>query len=502
MPIGAAPTKMETLFSITKMQNAPTSFEKTASLPFDPAKQEAILGHMLLDQQFFLQVRPQVPPRWFVDPRVSEIYTKLDNFYKEYGRFPKHIEEVKTQFSVFDQGERSKYQTKVDLCILQAGRIGLDVIRKEMTGWLRAGKMKDLLTEAARYYNGENLDMAYSWAEQKSKEIRECSFEADPAVSFEHPEDFLKKAESDREHTLTTGLPGFDQALLEGAADGGMLRGDMTVLLAPSNIGKTTTLSTIAVQNVWKRKHVLFFTHEGRPEDIQMKMLCSSMGVSMPELLAMYKTEEGLSKIRLHSKLLQTYMTYIPYNTAGSMYVEDVVDLMRSKQMDLKAKIGKGYDLVVSDYPQKLTSRLGKSLGDYRHIQTYVYDQYVQFALEEKLHALTAAQTNRDGSKTNQKSERFLTQDDVSECFGIMMIATNVVTINRSEEDKQKGLVTFYVAKSRSSITGTAVMCRSAYRCSRSHHESLGYTTAVTSVPIRDDVERLLAMSPELGTKG
>ena len=469
--------------------------EAGRSLPFDEAKQEAIVGHALVDQKFFLQLRSRIPARWFVDPRVSEVYTRLDKFYQEYGRYPLSLEEVRTQFSVYDQGERAKFHATLALCVSQAERIGLDVIRKELTGWMRAGKMADLIHKATQFYNGEEVGKAHSWAAQKIEEIRQCSFDEDAAVSFEDPASFLAQTELDREHALTTGIPAFDQALLEGATDGGMLRGDMTVVLAPKNVGKTCTLITVAVQNVWRRKDVLFITHEGRPQDIKLKLLCSSIGVSVPELLGLYKTPEGLDKIRLHSALLGTYLTYIPFNAAGGMYVEDVVDLIKTRQMDLRARKGKGFDLVVDDYPMKLTSKLGKNLGEHRHIQTYVYDQFVQIALQEKTHALVAAQTNRDGSRANRASDRFLTDEDVAECFGIMMIATSVITLNRSDEDMAHNRITFYVSKSRASETGIAITCRSDFRCARTHHASLGHVAQRTNVPIREEVEILLAQA-------
>lgn len=465
------------------------------SLPFDESKQEAIVGHALTDQQFFLQLRSRIPARWFVDPRVSEVYGRLDKFYKEFGRYPLSIEEIRTQFGIYDQGERLKFHATLDLCVSQAQRIGLDVLRKELTGWMRAGKMADLIHKATQFYNGEEVAKAHSWAAQKIEEIRECSFEEDAAVSFEDPGTFLSKTEVDREHALTTGIPAFDVALLDGATEGGMLRGDITVILAPANIGKTTALITIAMQNVWRRKDVLFITHEGRPQDIKLKFLCSSIGVSVPELLEMYKTPEGLDKIRVHSALLGAYMTYIPFNAAGGMYVEDVIDTIKTRTMDLKARKGKGFDLIVDDYPQKLTSRLGKNLGEYRHVQTYVYDQFVQIALQEKTHTLVAAQTNRDGSRANRASDRFLTSEDIAECYGIIQIATNVVTLNRNDEDKAHNRITFYVSKSRASETGIAITCRSDYRCARTHHAGLGYVAQRSDIPIREEVELLLSQA-------
>ena len=88
---------------------------------------------------------------------------------------------------------------------------------------------------------------------------------------------------------------------------------------------------------------------------------------------------------------------------------------------------------------------------------------------------MLAIQSNREGSKTNRgiESNRLLMMEDVSEAWGPMASATNVITLNRSVNAKRKNRLTFYVAKSRSSETGAAIVCESNYLHGLTHSNQL-----------------------------
>ena len=56
------------------------------SMAFFPAQQEALLGHMIDDKNFFLQVSGYVQPAFFTDPWVQKIYSAKLAFIKSPGR--------------------------------------------------------------------------------------------------------------------------------------------------------------------------------------------------------------------------------------------------------------------------------------------------------------------------------------------------------------------------------------------------------------------------------
>jgi hypothetical protein len=174
---------------------------------------------------------------------------------------------------------------------------------------------------------------------------------------------------------------------------------------------------------------------------------------------------------------LEEKILYVPYNKAG-MCVEDVLPIIRRRQDEWASKHqGSGFDLLVSDYPAKLsTEKAAHGHMQRRTIDEVVYEYYVQLALELKLHSLLAIQTNREGSKVNRDKERLLTMEDVLESWGPMTAATNVITGNRSDLDGFKKRLTLYFAKSRSSDKGRAVVCKTNFAASQAFSNALGGT--------------------------
>jgi hypothetical protein len=184
--------------------------------------------------------------------------------------------------------------------------------------------------------------------------------------------------------------------------------------------------------------------------------------------------------------------------------VEEVEPLIRRKQEDLMAKTGKGYDLLVCDYPAKLTTRLAQNGHmSKRNVDEIVYGYFVQLALEYGFHSLLAIQTNREGSKVNkgQKDEhRLLVMEDVHESYGVMQEATNVITLNRDPVAKARQHMTFHIDKSRSSETGFAVVARTDFARARTHHADLGAIWYRGVATMADQVDDLLR-NPDLNGK-
>jgi hypothetical protein len=194
---------------------------------------------------------------------------------------------------------------------------------------------------------------------------------------------------------------------------------------------------------------------------------------------------------KLFNKLLerlQSHLTFLPLHKPAMEVEEVMVHIERMQELWQETHqdehgVPKGYDLFVCDYPGVLTTRQNKQ-GNmaWRHVQETVYNTFVQLALQHEWHSLVAIQTNRDGSRINSGTSkggehRFLTNEDVAECWGAIMSATTVLTVNRSPQAQTHGRVTFAITKSRSSTTGYAVTCYGNFAQGVSHANMLGSTS-------------------------
>jgi hypothetical protein len=315
--------------------------------------------------------------------------------------------------------------------------------------------------------------------------------------NFDNPVDFLLTYAADLEaNCCTLGHPDLDNILRQGSkmtdfapgevrieklTRGCLMPGDLTVLMGATNAGKTTAIITIAAYNILMGKHVLMFTHEQYASQIKLKILAALMRMQLGDLINKVPKSPELSAILIKaSEILSTRLKYIHYVKPGKMFIEDVCAVIdqeqekrfisRSTNPQAELRVERGFDLVIDDYPAKLKSRyLGNKAGIWEE-RAYCYNELLNQADAYKFHVLAPVQTNRTGVKVNRgetADKRMLQVDDVAEGFGIMTIAANVLTINRSDVDKANSLIKLHVAKSRSSMTGQTFIIKSEFEQSR-----------------------------------
>jgi hypothetical protein len=187
---------------------------------------------------------------------------------------------------------------------------------------------------------------------------------------------------------------------------------------------------------------------------------------------------------------------FIPYNKPR-LTVEEVESVIYQAQDRRKAKMGKGFDLLVCDYPAKLgTESNRKGNLSVRDKDDYVYDVFTQIALDLGVHCLDAIQTNRDGSKINKgyrgAEKRLLTMEDVKESWGPMTTATNVISLNRSPEDEANNRLIAHLCKSRSAEVGWSIICNTNYAAATTHSDDLGCAWYRGTSPMSETIDVLL----------
>jgi len=289
-----------------------------------------------------------------------------------------------------------------------------------------------------------------------------------------------KQAQADgKKNASTTGF--MVDSLGEGDYYGFTLDGDHLYLLGDFTVTHNTScLVTTAVANIAQGKSVLFITHEGTEDELQDKIMRCLTNMTTPEILRAYKDPEKMSIMAAYQDMLGKHLTFVPMNRPG-LTSEEVISVINKFQDNRRLATGRGYDLLIDDYPANLQTQSGsKGHMELRHIQAIVYNQFLQLGIQHKMAVLVAVQTNREGSKINrrhgnQKNEtRLLVMEDVSEAFGVMHPAAIVITLNRTDEDAANNFLTFLMCKSRSSATGWAVTCKTDYDRCTTHSNTLG----------------------------
>ncbi len=477
------------------------SSETEVALPFNGDKLRAVLGHSLLNDKFYAQVAPQAKPTWFPTSYHQTIFRVKSEFVARYKRSPT-IAEIQNDPSimVLPPEDRRRVGEEISAAVAATQTFGLDALSAEMTKWMKAVIIWQSTDQIKRAYTRRDIDEAGRFAEEMVEKIKKARVDTRPSVNWRDWRNMLTQRQADYDNALTFGCTLFDRLLLSAGKGGSLVRGDTTLLLAATGGGKTSVSFTIAAANMVRQHSVLIITHEQTEPELWQKMLCILMRLSAEELMNAWQNPEVAEKLDMWSEWLSRYVEFVHMPEVG-VTVEEVVATVRRKNEERRVATGKGFSLVIDDYPGCLTTNAAGKVWAKREIQDYVYDQMVQLAVEsvkdgtDGFHMLVTIQGTREASKIasgENRNTRILTKNDVAESFGPAKRATNVITINRPPEGVDAGWVSFHIDKSRSSSTNWVVTCRSAYQWGLTHAEDLGATCYRSQSTMADRIEGLL----------
>lgn len=454
------------------------SDENSVQLPFERDRQAAALGHLIQDDKFFSHTLGRITPEWFSDAYCQKILKGKLDFYEKYKRPPTPEELLALpEFVKEDAKTRIRLTEVFNDCLQQTQKYGLDAITVELTGWWHAIVYQQGIRKSSMLYNNKKNGEAYQALSETVHDLKYTTFDQDREETFDNYLDDFEQAQIEYNDALSFGLTIFDQLLAPKATSGCLLKGDMSLIIAASNAGKTKSLITTIAYNIKRGKKCLWAIHEGRVADLKESMRCAMLNCTATQLYANYLRPEYQQTIQEANFLLKNYLTFLPLSKPG-LTVEEVDAIIRKKHDEAIAKTGKGYELIVDDYPAKLTTSKNRGNMPKRLEDEVIYNYFRTMAENLNVHVLTAIQANREGSKVNKglKEVRLLTKEDVQESWGAITAATNVWTINRSDMAAAANILTYYIDKSRSSETGWAITCHTDYGRCITHSDELGAT--------------------------
>ena len=211
----------------------------------------------------------------------------------------------------------------------------------------------------------------------------------------------------------------------------GALPGDLTVLVAPSKVGKSVTLTNWATKlGIIDNIPVLYIDTEMNEREQEDRILDNLTGIPHSEIVSgMYvvdthngKAEEKIAKLKKAIEQLKSgnyYHHYMPHFT-----IEKVTALARkfSIQHDIKALF---FDYI----------KVPSSAADFKSMQEYQALGFFTSGLKDlagiiKIPVFTAAQTNRNELDTNSPDA-----NNIGGSYRILQLASKLVfLVNKSDE--------------------------------------------------------------------
>lgn len=238
---------------------------------------------------------------------------------------------------------------------------------------------------------------------------------------------------------ITTGFADIDKVLYHK----GWGKRELSVIMGGAKAGKTTALLDFGISacGAIQRYNILYVTLEVSAKIISERLDARLSSQIIGELGS--HVHDVKDKVqRFMSRAGKFTIHEFP---SGSMRVSDLRRLIEG----YKAK-GTVYDMVVLDYadlmaPERITDNSQENSKS-------VYVGLRGLAMQEDIAILTATQTNREGSK-----KTVATATDVAEDFNKVRIADILISINKSDEERNLNQARLFFAACRNQRSGFSI---------------------------------------------
>jgi replicative DNA helicase len=243
---------------------------------------------------------------------------------------------------------------------------------------------------------------------------------------FQNLEDVLNE---DFRHPIPMGITGIDKLL-----KGGLAKGELGVILAPTGVGKTTVLSKIANSAFNNGYNVLQLFFEDNPKVIQRKHFTMWTGIP-PDELPLHR-EEVLEKAR-QVKEEMTNKLFLKKLPSDQFTMTQIKNMIRKMVAD-----GHKIDMIVLDYIDCIVP--DKNMGDEWKSEGSVMRGYEAMCHELGVVGWTATQGNRSSI-----SSEVVTTDQMGGSIKKAQVGHVIISVAKTLQQKEMNLATIAITKSR-----------------------------------------------------
>jgi len=365
-----------------------------------------------------------------------------------------------------------KYRRQPDLVTLKdivKEAIGSKIIRKDMVDDIKGALIKLLkhdigdrdyaVEKVADFAKHQAMELAIlSSADllQKGKfgEIEKAVKQALEvgAINDSGEYDYFAEIESRTEERLqiaaglikpngvSTGIEVMDQKLYHK----GWGKGELSILMGGAKSGKTTALLNFSRNAALLGYNVIYVTLEVSKKIAAERMDAGFANVQMKGLQdSVHDVRERIKDIGMRAGMLKIHE--FPSGTMKPSALRRLLGRYKSKGIKIDLLVVDYLDIMAPEYRTNDPIENSKSIWvDVRAI-----------AQEEQLAVLSATQTNRDGFKSSVAKAEHVAED-----FNKIRTADIVISINATEEERNRGEARLYWAASRNQEGGFSVFIK------------------------------------------
>jgi replicative DNA helicase len=385
-----------------------------------------ILNNIILHKDFASSIVDVLEPKYFDNQYFKLIMQMTKEYYHKYEHAP--------SFSTLEQITKSEVTSPMaqkmvlDMItqVVDAPDDGYQYVQEKALKFCKQQELQKVMSKAQKIIDKGDFE-SYDHLEEMVREALQVG-EVDTGTAdvFFNLDEVL---DDDFRHPIPIGITGIDNLL-----KGGLAKGEIGVILAPTGVGKTTVLSKIANNAFNLGYNVLQIFFEDNPKIIQRKHFTMWTKIA-PDNLSLQR-EEVLEKVRQIKENASNRLVLkkLPSDTLTMNQIKNQIRKMIAE--------GTKIDLVVVDYIDCIVP--DKNLGDEWKSEGSVMRGFESMCHELDIAGWTATQGNRSSI-----SSEVVTTDQMGGSIKKAQVGHVIISVAKSLQQKEMNLATIAITKSR-----------------------------------------------------
>jgi len=385
-----------------------------------------LLNNIVLYKDFATSIVDVIEPKYFDNQYFKLIMQILKEYYQKY----EHTPSYNTLEQLIKSEVASPMAQKMTLDMMEqvkeAPGEGETFVQEKALKFCKQQELQKVMTKAQKIIDKGDFESYDHLEEMVRDALQVGEVDTGTAEVFANLEEVL---EEDFRHPIPMGIPGIDNLL-----KGGIAKGELGVILAPTGVGKSTFLTKISNHAFNLGYNVLQIFFEDNPKIIQRKHFTLWTEIA-PDLLSMHK-DKVLNKVQeirenAPNKLV---LKKLPSDTLTMNQIKNQIRKMMAE--------GTRVDMVVLDYIDCVVP--DKNLGDEWKSEGSVMRGFEAMCHELNLVGWTATQGNRSSI-----SSEVVTTDQMGGSIKKAQVGHVIISVAKSLQQKEMNLATIAITKSR-----------------------------------------------------
>ena len=385
-----------------------------------------LLNNIVIDKDFANSIVDVIDPKYFDNQYFKIIMQMIKEYYTKYEHTP--------SFATLEQLTKSEITSPMaqkmvfDMLneVKESDIEGSSFVQEKSLKFCKQQELQKVMSKAQKIIDKGDFE-SYDHLEEMVREALQVG-EVDTGTSdvFSNLDEVL---DDDYRHPIPMGVPGIDNLL-----KGGLAKGEIGVILAPTGVGKTTFLTKIANNSFNLGYNVLQVFFEDNPKIIQRKHFTLWTGIA-PDNLSNHR-EDVMDKVREIKENTKNRLTIkkLPSDTLTMNQIKNQIRKMIAE--------GNKLDMIVLDYIDCITP--DKNLGDEWKSEGSVMRAFEAMCHELDIVGWTATQGNRSSI-----SSEVVTTDQMGGSIKKAQVGHVIISVAKSLQQKEMNLATIAITKSR-----------------------------------------------------